>query len=110
MSDILSKRELIHALSDKTNYTIKDSKVFFNALVDIMEECVFNNEKINVACFGKLYTQIIPERDGFQPVPGHLGEGTVRHYPPAKRVIFRLSRNIRGLAKRGDEEDDTDSE
>jgi nucleoid DNA-binding protein len=101
----LDKESFIAALAEKCNYTLVDTKFFVDNLISLFGDCILNDTEIEVRGFGKLYQQTIPERKGFKPVRGKPGEGSAMTYPPAKRVIFRLSSNLRGIAKHSDSEE-----
>ena len=95
----LDKDLLIRTLADRCNYTISDTKNFLDNLISLFGECIEKDTEIDVRGFGRLYIQILPERNGFKPITGKPGEGTAMRYPEAKRVIFRLAGNLRSLAK-----------
>ena len=99
MDKKLDKDGFIKALSDKTGYTLGDTRNFVNNMIEVFSDCILNEIEIDARGFGKLYVQTLPERDGFKPIKGKKGEGTKMHYPEAKRVIFKLSKNLRDLTK-----------
>jgi nucleoid DNA-binding protein len=101
----LDKKEFTRALAEKCNYTLGDTKVFVDNLISLFGECILNDTEIDVRGFGKLYIQTIPERKGFKPITRKPGEGQSMNYPEAKRVIFRLSSNLRDLAKNSSNEE-----
>ena len=98
--DKLDKDLFIRTLANKCTYTVSDTKNFLDNLISLFGECIVDDVEIDVRGFGRLYIQTLPERKGFKPITGKPGEGTAMQYPEANRVIFRLSSNLRNLAKR----------
>jgi nucleoid DNA-binding protein len=98
----LDKKSFIRALAKKCDYTIADTRVFVDNLISLFGDCIVDGTELDIRGFGKLYIQIIPERKGYKPITGKPGEGQAMNYPEAKRVIFRLSGNLRNLAKISD--------
>lgn len=95
----IDKDLFIKMLAQRCNFTVADTRYFVDNLIALFGDCIANGGEINVRGFGKLYTQIIPERKGYKPVTRKPGEGEFADYPEAKRVIFRLSKDLRALAK-----------
>ena len=95
----IDKVRLIKKLSDKTGYTIKDTRHFLNAFISIFAECILEEIPIDVRGFLHLYYQVLPARTGFVPVTGKPGEGHTANFPETTRVIVRLARNLRQLGK-----------
>lgn len=93
MKIILDKDSLIRRISDKGSFTISDSYVFLDSLIEVIKECLENGEEINVRGFLKIYVQNLPPRKGSSLV----SDG--KELPPAKRVIAKLSKDIRELVK-----------
>ena len=99
MNDNLDKDGLIKVISDKTEYTIKDTRRFLNALIETFGECLINEQDIDVRGWGHMYIQTIPARRGYVPIKGKRGEGEFKDFPEAKRVIFKLAKNLRDMTK-----------
>jgi nucleoid DNA-binding protein len=109
MNKNLDKDGFIRLLSEKTGYTLGDTKHFIDVLIDVFGECIVNEIQVDIRGFGKLYQQTIPEREGFKPIKGKKGEGEKMHYPETKRIIFKLAKNLRDLAKYELVEDDEEA-
>jgi hypothetical protein len=126
METLDTKDAFIRRLSAKTNYTLKDTEAFVDALVQVFEELIIENldapkevtktgkykslKVLSVKGLGKLVVQTLRERDGFKPIPGKVGEGTRMHYGEAHRIMFKLSSNIRNLGKDWELVDENDLE
>jgi len=89
MSKIIIKNEFMHILSKKSGFTIKDTKIFWEAFTDIFKECVEADVELNIKGFGHLYILDVAER--IRTDPKTLEK---IYQPPSKRVTFKLSRTI----------------
>jgi nucleoid DNA-binding protein len=95
----LTKDEFIHLLAEKCNYTIADTELFIDNFTELFRECVQNDVEFEIRHFGRLYITDVAERKGFKPVPGVPGAGQEMIYPPTKRVVFRVSGDVRDIVK-----------
>jgi len=95
----LDKDGFARALADKTDYTLGDCRHFVDCLIEVFADSIINETQLDIRGWGKLYYQTIPERDGFKPTRGKIGQGEKMRYPPTTRVIFKLAKNLRDLAK-----------
>lgn len=95
----IMKDEFVHLLAEKCDYTIKDTETFLKAFIELIRECVENDVEVDICHFGKLYVADIAERKGFKPVRGKPGIGENMVYPATKRVVFRLSGELRDIVK-----------
>lgn len=85
----LDQDAFITLLAEKARFTKSDVKLIYDAMVEVFEQSVKEDTELRLRSFGKLYISHIPVRIG---IGGKL-------FPPAKKVIFRLAENIRGLAQ-----------
>ena len=99
MTEIINMDAFIEIIAKRANFAKKDVKIILDTIVEIFTEVVVKGQILKIRGLGKLYTQIIPERKG--------NKGQV--LPPADRVIFKLSENIR-YAKQGFESNISDDE
>lgn len=95
----LDKDGFAHALADKTGYGLGDCRHFVDCLIDVFADAIINETQLDVRGWGKLYYQTVSDRDGAKPTKGIKGKYEKMHYPPTIRVIFKLSSNLRNLAK-----------
>ena len=89
----LDKGQFVRALAKEGGFNISDTYIFLNTMISIFEDCVVDDVGLDIYGFGKLYVQTLPPRKGSKLVSGG------KELPEAKRVIFKLSDNIRRLAK-----------
>lgn len=89
----INKESLVRLIANKARFTYGDVRIILDALIEVFEESVSTETPINVRGWGKLYFQTLPERKGSKLV----SDG--KKLPPAKRVVFRLAKNIREIAK-----------
>jgi DNA-binding protein HU-beta len=90
----MDKDELIREISDRTGYTLQDTRNFFEALVNIFSESIEQKQEIDVRGFGHLR---------IKKVAGGLHRFSktkeAKMYPASMRVFFSLSKNLRALVK-----------
>lgn len=92
MKVYLDKDQLIRRIAEKGNFTLGDTRVFLESFIAVIEDCLWSGIGISVNGLGRLYVQDLPERKSSKL----LGEKIL---PPTKRVIFRLSENLRKIVK-----------
>jgi len=90
---IVNKEKLIRLISKKSRFNLGDTRILLDTLIQVFEEQIAEGNEIDIYGFGKIIVQELPERDGSPLVTD--GE----KLPPAKRLYFRLSENIRRLVK-----------
>jgi len=106
----LDKDGFIRKLADVSGYTLGDTRHFVNSLIDVFSDCVLNEQELIIRGLGRLYVQTIDAHEGFKPVRGKPDEGVRVQYPSAKRVIFKLAKNIRDCTKYEFADDDVAEE
>jgi len=79
------KLGLIKLISAKTWSTQEATKEFLDALCEVFQEAILNDDVISVNGFGKLYTTVTKERHGKD------FEGNPKKFEKGKRVTFRVS-------------------
>ena len=98
--ETLDKISFIRKIANKSGYTMKDTKVFLDSFIEVIEECVADETEVNIFGFGKLSYVHLPQRKGFKPISGKPGEGEQKVYPPAVKIVFKLSKTLRVIAKK----------
>lgn len=106
MENKLDKDSFIRTLADTTGYTLGDTRRFLDCFIQVLTESIMDGIEINVRGLGKMYVQTLPARKGWKPIKGKIGQGQAMNYPEAKRVIFKLSKNLRDLVKIEVEDED----
>jgi len=90
----MDKDELIRELSNRTGYTLQDTRNFFDTLVGVFSESIEQKQEIDVRGFGHLR---------IKKVAGGLHRFSktkeAKMYPDSIRVFFSLSKNLRALVK-----------
>lgn len=88
----MTKNELIRALAQNLDFTIKDTTEIVETSVETIKELLIKGEDINYPNFGKFVTQIAKERTRVNPT---TGEKVECH---AHRVVkFKPSQSFKDL-------------
>lgn len=92
MTKIITQDEFISDLAGKSRFSKSDCKIIYDEIVALFEGYAREGTTVKLRSFGRMYSQIIPERKG--------SKGEI--LPETTRIIFRLAENIR-YADRTDE-------
>lgn len=88
----MTKNELIRALAQNLDFTIKDTTEIVEMSVETIKELLIKGEDINYPNFGKFVTQVAKERTRVNPTTGEKVEC------PAHRVVkFKPSQSFKDL-------------
>lgn len=75
----MNKSELIRAISVKTNMTIKDATLAFDAFLDVITESLEAGDKLQISGFGTFELKTRDAREGINPKTGEkISIGTTR--------------------------------
>jgi nucleoid DNA-binding protein len=85
----LNKDQFIQILADKKGFTKSDARALLDGVIEIFEQSVKDETSISIRGFGHLKFQHLKERK----ITKGKYAGTV--LPPAIRVTWKLSENIR---------------
>lgn len=88
-TEFLDQDAFITLLAQRARFSKSDIKVIYDEMIKIFEEAVEKNVELKLRSFGHLYISHIPARVGIKN----------KLYPPAKKVIFKLSEGIRDAHK-----------
>lgn len=110
MKEELNKKLFIQELSNRCDYTIKDTRKFVNEMIGLFRDCILEEIPIGVQGFGNLYYQTLPPRRGYKPIKGKPGEGQFMDFPESTRAIFKLASSLRKLTKYSYVEDGEEEE
>lgn len=95
MKATLTTDDFVTLLAKKGRFTKGDTKYFLDALVEALEELVESGTVLSVRGLGKLYYSKVPPRT----VSSYTDKFGVYHQeknlPESRKVIFKLSTNIR---------------
>jgi nucleoid DNA-binding protein len=86
----IDKNQFIKKLSERSGYTLTDSKYFLDILCDVLIECVIDRTPLKVRGFGELNFYPIAKHVGFNPKKLEKIE-----LPDSEKVIFTLAQKIR---------------
>ena len=91
---VIQKYEFIRLLARKADFTIGDTKIFWQAIEEIFQECIETRTEVKINGFGHLFYTIGKERDMINPK-------TLEkiHVRPSQRVAFRLSVNNKAILR-----------
>lgn len=88
----MTKNELIRALAQNLDFTIKDTTEIVETSVETIKELLIKGEDINYPNFGKFVTQMAKERTRVNPTTGE------KVACPAHRVVkFKPSQSFKDL-------------
>lgn len=92
MKLMLDKDELVRRIAEKGHFNLSDTRIFLDSFIEVIKELLIHDSGFNVRGLGKLYIQELPPRKSSN-LFGRI------NLPKAKRVIFKLSEDIRDLVK-----------
>ena len=68
----MNKKELIEAISERAEFTKKDTESFLQAFVDVIEDAVAEGKKVQMIGFGSFEPRERAEREGRNPKTGEV--------------------------------------
>lgn len=90
----IDKDYFIRLLAERANFTLKDTRILLDALIEIFHDAILEGIPIDIRGFGHLM---------FIDTPSHKGFDAVRRepidLPASRRIKFRLADNLRELVK-----------
>ena len=87
---IMTKKEMIHALSKKTGMSLKEAETAFTAVVDLITEEIVEKEEAAVSGLGTFMIRSRSSRKG-----RNFQTGTSVQIPSSKSVGFRAGKNLK---------------
>lgn len=87
-----SKDWIIRAISSKTGFSMKDTRDFLNAFVDVVRERIIKNEPFLIKGLFKMYITSVKSHSGW-----NIREKRVVRYPESYRIVFKASRELLDL-------------
>ena len=92
----LDKDEFYHRLSERSGFTLGDTKLFWHSIEDLFLEAIQSRIGLDLRGFGELFYSTIAERTMKNP---QTKETVVN--PEVTRIVFRLGQNYRDVLKVG---------
>ena len=90
----MNKNELIRAIAEKSDFTLKDTEVLLSTFVEVVEETVANGEKVKIVGFGTFETRERAAREGRNPRTKE-----VIKIPPTVTPVFKAGKEFKSLVK-----------
>ena len=90
----MNKNELIRAIAEKSDFTLKDTEVLLSTFVEVVEETVANGEKVKIVGFGTFEPRERAGREGRNPKTQE-----VIQIPPTVTPAFSVGKEFKNLVK-----------
>ena len=90
----MNKNELIRAIAEKSDFTLKDTEVLLNTYVEVVEETVAKGEKVKIIGFGVFEPRERAGREGRKPKTQE-----VIQIPPTVTPVFKAGKEFKSLVK-----------
>lgn len=86
----MTKNQITHAISEKTGFSMKESVMIFDAIVDIIKKDIIKNKKSKVSGLG-----IFEIRNTSARIGHNFKNGTKIQLEPRKMVRFRAGKALK---------------
>ncbi|MFA5638768.1 MAG: HU family DNA-binding protein [Anaerovoracaceae bacterium] len=87
----MNKADLIAAVSEKTGFTKKDTELSVNAFIEVVEEALVKEEKVQLIGFGTFETRNRKARQGRNP----RKPGEVIKIAASKAPVFKAGKALK---------------
>lgn len=87
----MNKADLIAAVSEKTGFTKKDTELSVNAFIEVVEEALVKEEKVQLIGFGTFETRNRKARQGRNP----RKTGEVIKIAASKAPVFKAGKALK---------------
>lgn len=87
----MNKAELINAVAEKTGFTKKDAEAAVNATMDVVQESLKNDEKVQLIGFGTFEVRQRKARTGRNP---RKPDETIE-IPASKAPVFKAGKALK---------------
>ena len=95
MTKTYNTDDFVTLIAKKARFTKEDVKIILDAIVEIFEDCVQDSIVLKIRSLGKLYYSKVPARTISQFTDKFGQTHEEKSLPESRKVIFKLSRNIR---------------
>jgi integration host factor subunit beta len=92
----MNKSELIEAIAQETNLSLKDASSIVATILDTMTETLATGENIEIRGFGSF---VIKEYESYQGRNPKTGE--VINVPPKRLPFFKVGKELKGRVNGG---------
>lgn len=87
----MNKPEILRAISKKTNFTLENCEIAYDALLEVVKEAMLSEEdKIKMLGFGTFHRKVRAARDA-----RHIRTGEMIRVPESITYTFKLSPTVR---------------
>ena len=91
----MNKSELISKIAEETKLTKKDTELFLNTFVDVVEETVVNGERVQIVGFLTFGSKQVAERSGECKIVGREGKWTKpAHKAPTVKIGEKFKQRV----------------
>lgn len=87
----MNKAELVAGIAEKSNLTKKDAESALNAFMDVVQETLAKEEKVQLVGFGTFEVRHRKAREGRNP----RNPEEVIHIPASKAPVFRAGKSLK---------------
>ena len=91
----MTKKDMIHAIAEKTGMVLKDAELAFTAMVDIIADEIATEKKASVSGLGTFEVRGRSARKG-----RNFRTGEAVKIPESKSVGFRAGKNLKELVNK----------
>jgi nucleoid DNA-binding protein len=95
MTKTLDQKQFIDLLSKSAGFNKGDTKAFYDAFVQELENAVRDGTILKLKNLGRLYYSVVPPRKVKAYKTKNGEEFGEKELPEAEKVVFRLAENIR---------------
>ncbi len=91
----MTKKDMIHAIADKTGMPLKEAETAFTAMIDIITDEIATQKKANVSGLGTFEVRSRSARKG-----RNFRTGEAVKIPESNSVGFRAGKNLKDTVNR----------
>jgi nucleoid DNA-binding protein len=100
---IYNKDTAARKIAQLTGMRINDSVYCIDVFQQFLAEVIENGDGFSIQGIGTLKIIDYKERDGFIPKKGKIGEGIKTHFPATKKIVFRVSDQLKELLRNSED-------
>ena len=86
----MNKAAIVAAIAQKSGFTKKEAEKALNAFVEVVEEALQKDEKVQIVGFGTFETKMRKERTGTNPQ-----NGEVMKIAAARAPVFKAGKRLK---------------
>lgn len=96
---LVNKKKLVRMIAKRAGFTIGDSQVLLDTLIEILEEAVLHKWNFRVGGLGIIKYAEFKSGKKMMPISGVPGEFVEKNTVRSERIYFALSENITGKSR-----------